>query len=145
MSDTKSVQFEFPAERMKEIEEMMQAVGITQRKDYFNNALTLMEWAIKESQAGRTIASLLEGNSTWRVLTMDVLTKASPVQPIESITGVWLRRIGGEDDPNAMVVVDVEHHNDGVWRELIRERLDSNFSHCAHANALNSRSGEKKR
>ncbi len=39
---------------------------------------------------------------------------------------VWRR--GGENDPNAEVVVQVCDSFDGSWRELGTEKLDGNFS-----------------
>jgi hypothetical protein len=53
------------------------------------------------------------------------------------ITGVWLVYEGGENDPSAQVIVNVElEGNPGVWHELIREPHNCPFSHCAHPSAL---------
>jgi len=45
------------------------------------------------------------------------------------VQSVKIRRVGGEDDPEAEVVVEIQDWL-GEWREIGRERLDSNFSHC---------------
>lgn len=47
------------------------------------------------------------------------------------ISGVWLMRRGGENDPKAAVEVYVEV--EGQWRHVITESLNSNFSHCVSA------------
>lgn len=46
-----------------------------------------------------------------------------------NILGVWLRRVGNE------VVVEVWMPN-GTYKEVIREKIDGNFSHCCHANGI---------
>jgi hypothetical protein len=52
-----------------------------------------------------------------------------------AITGVWLRRRGGENGPaTAEVLVEI----DGVWRKAIVEDLDSNFSHIAEGAGAHS-------
>lgn len=45
------------------------------------------------------------------------------------IQSVKIRRVGGEDDPDAEVVVEVQDWH-GEWRELGREKLSGNFSSC---------------
>lgn len=42
------------------------------------------------------------------------------------ISGLMLRRTGGENNPSAKVVVELEI--DGVWQEVAEELLESNFS-----------------
>lgn len=44
------------------------------------------------------------------------------------IEGIWLRYVGGENDPHARVVVEVERN--GRWFEVISEAHASAFSHC---------------
>lgn len=43
------------------------------------------------------------------------------------VESVMIWRSGGEDDPDAMVVVEVQNSK-GEWIELGREKLSSNFS-----------------
>ena len=47
------------------------------------------------------------------------------------VEGIWLRYVGGENDPYANVVVDVEIG--GTWFEAIREPHGACFSHCISA------------
>lgn len=67
------IQFELPEEKVKELEQLMKAARITTRKDLFNNALTLFEWAIQERQSGRSIASVDEDNKKYKELVMPAL------------------------------------------------------------------------
>ncbi len=46
-----------------------------------------------------------------------------------NIRGVWLRREGD------YAVVEV-WMPDGSYREIIREHIDGNFSHCVHAGGI---------
>ncbi len=47
----------------------MEETRLTTRKDLFNNALTLFQWAVKAKKAGRVIASIDE-NQRIRELVM---------------------------------------------------------------------------
>lgn len=71
------IQFELSDDRVKELEGLMEEVGIVTRKDFFNNALTLFEWAIKEKKAGRTLASIDEVNQRYRELVMPSLASVA--------------------------------------------------------------------
>lgn len=68
------VQFELPDERVKRIEDLMRESGISTKKDFINNALTLLEWAIQETKAGMMIASVDEKNEKYKELVMPVLS-----------------------------------------------------------------------
>lgn len=50
------------------------------------------------------------------------------------INGVSVRRVGGENDPNAKVVVAVRWN--GQWHDIIEEPIDSAFSHSVYANKI---------
>ena len=67
------VQFELSDERAKDLEELMRRSGIRTKKDLLNNALTLLEWAIEEKKAGRSIASIDEKEKKYKELVMPVL------------------------------------------------------------------------
>jgi hypothetical protein len=67
------IQFELPEEKVKELEALMREANIATRKDLFNNALTLFEWAVQETQSGRTIASVDEENKKYKELVMPSL------------------------------------------------------------------------
>jgi hypothetical protein len=62
-----------PEEQVKELDELMKETNITTRKDLFNNALTLFQWAVKAKRAGRIVASLDEETGTAKEILMPVL------------------------------------------------------------------------
>lgn len=80
MKKTVRFQFELPVDRVRELEELMSRANIRTRKDLFNSALTLFEWAIREREAGRVIASVDEGHKRYKELVMPGLTMA-PTRP----------------------------------------------------------------
>jgi hypothetical protein len=52
-----------------------------------------------------------------------------------NVTGVWLRRSGGETDPMANAIVAIEV--DGKWHDIIVEHVHGNFSHIAEVDNMN--------
>lgn len=71
------VQFELNEQGIKELEKLMEATNVATRKDLFNNALTLLEWAVKERQKGRIIASVNETEEKYKEIEMPVLSNAA--------------------------------------------------------------------
>ena len=68
------IQFELSDDKVAELEKLMAESGIKTKKELFNNALTLLEWAIKERKAGKTIASVDEKANRYKELLMPVLS-----------------------------------------------------------------------
>ena len=68
------IQFELSDDKVAELEKLMAESGIKTKKELFNNALTLLEWAIKERRAGKTIASVDEKANRYKELLMPVLS-----------------------------------------------------------------------
>lgn len=71
------IQFELSEERLNELESLMEETGVRTKKDLFNNALTLLEWAIAERKAGRIIASVDEKENKYKEIVMPVLSAGS--------------------------------------------------------------------
>src|SRR5256885_2020634 len=67
------IQLDFPQEKVDELNALMGKAGITTRKDLFNNALSLLAWAIKEREEGNLIASINEATDTYKELVMHPL------------------------------------------------------------------------
>lgn len=59
------------------IEELMKVAGLTSKKELFNNALTLFDWAVSETRKGRAIASINEKDGSYRELQMPALKNAA--------------------------------------------------------------------
>ena len=67
------IQLDMPDERVKELDALMEITGSVTRKELFNNALTLLEWAVKEKKQGRSIASVDEQDKKLKELIMPAL------------------------------------------------------------------------
>jgi metal-responsive CopG/Arc/MetJ family transcriptional regulator len=62
-----------PEDQVKELDRLMEETKLSTRKDLFNNALTLFQWAVKAKRAGRIIASIDEESGTSKELVMPAL------------------------------------------------------------------------
>lgn len=71
----KRYQFDVPAENADAIEEMKAKIGARTNGELFDNALTLLNWAIAQVEQGRLLASLAEDGSSYRELAMPALEK----------------------------------------------------------------------
>jgi Arc/MetJ family transcription regulator len=60
------LQIELDESKLKSLEELMRACGLRTKKDLINNALALLEWAVRERQRGNAIVSLDEGNDKYK-------------------------------------------------------------------------------
>ena len=67
------IQFDLPKGRVEEIDRMARAAGITTRKELFNNALTLLEWAIRQRAEGKKIVVADEDGRAVKELSMPIL------------------------------------------------------------------------
>lgn len=72
------IQFELTDEKAKELDEFMSVIGVTTKKDLFENSLSLLEWAIKEIQTNpdRVIGSIDEKKDTYKELQMAIFSNA---------------------------------------------------------------------
>lgn len=68
------IQFEMSEEKVKELEALMEEGGVRTKKDLFNNALTLLEWSLRERKAGRIIASVDEKEKRYKEIEMPILS-----------------------------------------------------------------------
>lgn len=71
------VQLDLPAERVEQLDRLAGEAGFSTRKDLFNNALALLQWAVKEARRGRAIASVDEANDRFTELNMPFLSDLS--------------------------------------------------------------------
>ena len=67
------IQLDMLEEQVKELDELMKETNITTRKDLFNHALTLFQWAVKAKRAGRIVASLDEETGAAKEILMPAL------------------------------------------------------------------------
>jgi len=71
------VQLDLPAERVAQLDRLADEAGFSTRKDLFNNALALLQWAVKETRRGRAIASVDEKAERFTELNMPFLSEIS--------------------------------------------------------------------
>ena len=55
---TVRIQYEIPEDRLEALDALMKEAGMKTRTELFNNAMTLLKWAIKQRKEGRAITSL---------------------------------------------------------------------------------------
>ncbi|MES2038518.1 MAG: hypothetical protein V4495_11800 [Pseudomonadota bacterium] len=67
------IQFDLPDTKVAALDQIMAEGGIKTRKELFNNALSLLEWAIKQRKTGRIIAAVDEKSESYRELSMPIL------------------------------------------------------------------------
>ena len=67
-------QIDVPEERDREIEALMKECDISTKKEFFNNAVTLLKWAVAEKRKGRIIATVEEEGKKYRELQMPILS-----------------------------------------------------------------------
>lgn len=72
------IQFELTDEKAKELDGFMSSIGVTTKKDLFENSLSLLEWAVKEIQANpnRVIGSIDEEKDSYKELQMAIFSNA---------------------------------------------------------------------
>ena len=76
-SAMKRVQFDLLPERIAEFDQLMSYCDLGTRKDLFDNAMTLFEWAINEVRGGKDIASYDRDRDKVEVVRLPVLDNAA--------------------------------------------------------------------
>ena len=71
------IQLDLPEEQVASLDELMAETKMRTRKELFNNALTLFDWAVKQKKAGRTIAAIDQSQGVVKELLMPALESAS--------------------------------------------------------------------
>ena len=70
------VQLDLSVNEIQRLNWIMEVCDTSSRKDLFNNALTLLEWAVKEVRDGRKLASFDDETKDRTILTMPILRAA---------------------------------------------------------------------
>ena len=71
------IQLDLDEEGMNLVERLKTATGSKTYKELFNNALTLLDWAIRQRHEERKIGSFDEQNKNYRELQMPALEHAA--------------------------------------------------------------------
>jgi hypothetical protein len=69
--------FEFSEDRIKDLKKLQAETDSDSMKELFNNALTMLEWAIKEVKAGNEIAAVNEEQNVYRVFITPLLERVA--------------------------------------------------------------------
>lgn len=76
------IQLDLDEKSMKLLDNLKTAIGVKTHKELFNNAITLLDWAVRQRSNGYVIAALDDENKTFRELQMPALEHvATLVQP----------------------------------------------------------------
>lgn len=62
------IQFDMYTDRLAELDARMRELGIETRKEYFDNGLTILEWAVGVIQKGKIVASVDEVTAIYNEL-----------------------------------------------------------------------------
>ena len=76
------LQIELADERLKQYEQLMEKCGIRTKKDLINNALTLLEWAVRELEKGNIVVSLDEEENRYKELCLPALSNIVPPRKV---------------------------------------------------------------
>jgi hypothetical protein len=71
------LQIDVTEDQERHIQRLMEETGLSTKKDLFNNALTLLSWAVEEVGSGNTVASVNEEQQRYRELQMPALTNVA--------------------------------------------------------------------
>lgn len=69
------VQFDFSKDRVADIEKLKVQLGVSTRKDVFESALTLLEWAVEQVGNGRDLGAFDNQTATFHGVVMPGLRK----------------------------------------------------------------------
>ena len=115
-TDPRRVQFDILPDRLAEFEQLMEWCDLRTRKDLFDNAMTLIEWAVDEVRKGNQITSYNPTSDHVEVIRLPVLDNAArraKSRPIELVpTEDATPAVGSEGKENSM-----KHHPRGTGRE----------------------------
>ena len=68
------IQIELAEDKLSQYELLMNKCGIRTKKDLLNNALTLLEWAVREREKGALITSFYEVENKYREFCLPIFS-----------------------------------------------------------------------
>jgi hypothetical protein len=72
---TVRIQFDVTEDQWEEMKSLMEKCGMDTRKELFNNAYALLEWAVRERSRGSVIASVNEETKQFKELEMPIFRR----------------------------------------------------------------------
>jgi hypothetical protein len=76
-NDPRRIQFDLLPQRLVELDQLMEFCDLHSRKDLFDNAMTLFEWAVHEVRSGRAVASYDRKTDHVEIVRFPVLENAA--------------------------------------------------------------------
>jgi len=83
------IQLDMSEEQVKRLEFLMRETQLSTKKDLFNYALTLFEWAVDERKSGRLVAAVDSKENRYREIVIPPL-EAAARKDIEATTSVLM-------------------------------------------------------
>jgi len=74
----------FSEQRVGDLKRLLDETDTTTMKDLVNNAFTILEWAVDETNAGNEIAAVNEKKQVFRVLITPILQKVAKMREKEA-------------------------------------------------------------
>lgn len=78
MESTMRVQLDIPDNKFNELKALIEECGFATNKEFFDNAITLFKWVVKQARKGNVIASVDESERRYTELQMPFLERVSP-------------------------------------------------------------------
>jgi hypothetical protein len=72
------IQLDLDEKGLQLLDNLKSVMGVKTHKELFNNAVTLLDWAVRQRSNGYAIAALDEQNKTFRELQMPALEHVAP-------------------------------------------------------------------
>jgi len=77
----KRLELAFDDDGVKVIDELKQLTGLRTNREFFNNVITLFDWAVLQMMLGRSVVSLDDRKSDPKLLLMPSLQHAQRLNP----------------------------------------------------------------
>jgi hypothetical protein len=58
------INIELDSKKMAELKDLMEAAGVSTQKEFFNNALSMTKWMMKQRKSGKVVGSLKDDRFT---------------------------------------------------------------------------------
>jgi hypothetical protein len=81
---TTRLQIDLTEQQLKTLEELAKEVGVSTKKELFNNALSILQWAVNQKRHGYIVGSINEADQKYRELAMPILDNVKPAEPEKS-------------------------------------------------------------
>lgn len=95
------LQFDMPDAKVKELDALVERLGLKTRAQLINAALTLFKWTVQEREAGRMVASVDEDRGVYK----EILMAELPDRKIQSTPAPVVSEAGSLSMDGASVKV----------------------------------------